>query len=1058
MKKQAKTPASSGKPPPSSSSQSKAPLEKTNPDPTNGHKRAPSVEKQVSPIGSKLSKNLSKSHDNLASTLRRKANIASLMQTRPTSSLGIQPEKDLRGNKENLQYKSTPRKMQRNGAPIRKASSTQNMDKVGTPASEKTPVSIRKASSTQNMTKKGSTRQRSSAPANVMAYNAELLASFEKEKMALERRISELIQIAETRKADTEKLKYEVKNLREQVPSKDKVEEIEMTKSENKQLKDRLLELGIKIEQTDAEKLSQLNKNKSDDTDNADDSGDHRRSDSIEKSNTGTGDSIDDLDRCTIGTPDHPSSISLDNSNWDKQSNKSSEATSEISVACLHDRILQMEETHYSTSEELQATIQELTELQDTVNCLQNENDKLADERAVLLESLCSQTEKLENGRMQIEHLKNLLWGGSDTTCSPGNLSERELQLIELIKSAQIERDELFLKQDELSSALHHYERDNNEMQDAVTALRDKVLILESKNESISADKKVLDKQLLEYKETIANDQVEIQRYKTLLENERSKVVELEQYRNATDKSELEELLDSAREEKDRAEEKLADVQESLGHSQCEVDKLREELSVLEHELNVIKNNAKTEKSDFRYKLEKMREDRSEQQNEMDALREHIDQLEQDCDGYLEEKKSYNTSVHKLESELKLYKQKHRDLEQELIDQRIKHEEEISDWKQFQNDLQTAVVIANDIKTETQEDMETLQQDNADLREKVEKLSAESKSLKDENERLKAGNKLADNTGARDRAKTILDRELAAIRSRKLSSTSDGKKNENASVKTLIANLEDKQPLSPTILSSREGSSRRSSVDSNISTGSLKVPDSPCSPVAPSTAELRRSSAPGDTHLKSKINMRSSTDSKPPITHRHTYSDAIYEKSPKGKAKPEESKPVTPIGKTSKSETDGGTPKKSPALTSILANKPQLSSVRRNSISETEKDPLAELVKKTGGSKRNALLKWCQRKSQSYTNIDITNFSSSWNDGLGFCAIIHSYLPDKIPYKELNTETKRQNFTLAFKAAESVGIPSLLQVNDMVAMERPDWQTVMAYITSIYKHFEIDSK
>lgn len=46
---------------------------------------------------------------------------------------------------------------------------------------------------------------------------------------------------------------------------------------------------------------------------------------------------------------------------WDKHSSSS---MSEVSVACLQDRILQMEETHYSTNEELQATIQELSDLQ----------------------------------------------------------------------------------------------------------------------------------------------------------------------------------------------------------------------------------------------------------------------------------------------------------------------------------------------------------------------------------------------------------------------------------------------------------------------------------------------------------------------------------------------------------------------------------------------------------------------------------------------------------------------------------------------------------------------
>ena len=54
-------------------------------------------------------------------------------------------------------------------------------------------------------------------------------------------------------------------------------------------------------------------------------------------------------------------------SNWDRLSNKSSDGMSEVSVACLQDRINQMEETHYSTSEELQATLQ--VDLSFFVNC-----------------------------------------------------------------------------------------------------------------------------------------------------------------------------------------------------------------------------------------------------------------------------------------------------------------------------------------------------------------------------------------------------------------------------------------------------------------------------------------------------------------------------------------------------------------------------------------------------------------------------------------------------------------------------------------------------------------
>jgi hypothetical protein len=94
-------------------------------------------------------------------------------------------------------------------------------------------------------------------------------------------------------------------------------------------------------------------------------------------------------------------------------------------------------------------------------------------------------------------------------------------------------------------------------------------------------------------------------------------------------------------------------------------------------------------------------------------------------------------------------------------------------------------------------------------------------------------------------------------------------------------------------------------------------------------------------------------------------------------------------------------------------------------IAGERKDPLSALVK-NGGSKRNALLKWCQNKTVGYRNIDITNFSSSWNDGLALCAILHSYLPERVPYDSLTPSEKRRNFTIAFAAAESVGIPTTL--------------------------------
>jgi len=51
----------------------------------------------------------------------------------------------------------------------------------------------------------------------------------------------------------------------------------------------------------------------------------------------------------------------------------------------------------------LEATLQELDDLQRSVCELTSDNEKLTDERTILLESLCTQTEKLEHARLQVQ-------------------------------------------------------------------------------------------------------------------------------------------------------------------------------------------------------------------------------------------------------------------------------------------------------------------------------------------------------------------------------------------------------------------------------------------------------------------------------------------------------------------------------------------------------------------------------------------------------------------------------------------------------------------------------
>ena len=67
-------------------------------------------------------------------------------------------------------------------------------------------------------------------------------------------------------------------------------------------------------------------------------------------------------------------------------------------------------------------------------------------------------------------------------------------------------------------------------------------------------------------------------------------------------------------------------------------------------------------------------------------------------------------------------------------------------------------------------------------------------------------------------------------------------------------------------------------------------------------------------------------------------------------------------------------------------------------------DALANLVKQYGVSKRNALIKWCQERLAAYADVEIKNFSSSWNDGLAFCALLHSFMPSVLDYEQLKAE------------------------------------------------------
>ncbi|XP_041767472.1 cytospin-A-like isoform X2 [Anopheles merus] len=1223
-----------------------------------------------------------------------------------------------------------------------------------------------------------------------------------------------------------------------------------------------------------------------------------------------------------------PASIALPNTmdaegtpcvtpDWDKQS-----SSSEVAVACLQDKIIQMEETHYSTNEELQATLQELADLQSQIMELQSDNERLVEEKDVIFQSLCRQTEKLEDTRTQIGTLQKLLL--REPNQQDVTPTDREQKLVDLLKSAQDERESFMLKQEELNAELNELKAIIDERSGEVARARGRISMLESSLDAANAEKKDANAQLMESKEDASVKLIEISRLTTLLENARAKIDELEQDRAKGDKTDLEELLDVARKEKDQLETQVASLQEQVSISQCEIQKLKDQLARLNEECKVVRNNAKCVISDLEYKNETVTQEKQKMATDFQQLQESINELQVQNKCLLEDKSQLETLLSETQKHLGETERQLMEKTDELNQETRLRKQEADEWEHFQSDLLMTVRVANDFKTEAQNAREKLALDNKALREKVRVLEQQIEQLNKQSlrgignaddvqlsyERLNVLKQdlyaSAENLNTFDRNVDEFSQRVQLLRKQMHNFSLDRKSSPVTAASSVTANppkksvtMQSQSPPPPArfvqdsdsdvppplpktkppkmvvrfaddrssvdTLDSIEyefsesdseeldpirggvgggGTSKRKStpfggktmhqqrktpssesvseasttasdeeelskevgeyrtnrpafrpiaasqstenlfhrstalfkpiprfaststqdlssimraeglyhrqhknprhraLDSvdfgsglfySKSTNDLILPDidglahkpatnlskfrkfryersisgsslnslvkleehkqqqqqqqwqqQPANKAASSNAmssavileqqrneTVHRIAAPKTTSERpeqsakakaSALEQQNKLEARKPlplpradsVQNLATQKTVVYvidkqtnqfvlEEELLGKRKQEQKKresghynaaavagdpPPLPIKSSTKfvatrkaapaaARVDARTPESlyenipyrrsivgqsfsfdhdpiittketqsqslittvqqemavrrqqksaiqrqdsrlsvksliesiensakqtklnsdsrcssSSSINSIPADaNPATLSAKHSSISSTNnnnehdsisnniskghvngsnnndennviqipvqpsaamvqpgggalpaksplreqqqptvgsnvnsnskpnasagerKDPLNALVK-NGGSKRNALLKWCQNKTVGYRNIDITNFSSSWNDGLALCAIMHSYLPDRIPYDKLNQNDKRRNFSLAFAAAESVGIQTSLSIDEMCLQERPDWQQVMGYVTAIYKHFE----
>ncbi|XP_032862770.2 F-actin-monooxygenase MICAL2 isoform X3 [Tyto alba] len=102
----------------------------------------------------------------------------------------------------------------------------------------------------------------------------------------------------------------------------------------------------------------------------------------------------------------------------------------------------------------------------------------------------------------------------------------------------------------------------------------------------------------------------------------------------------------------------------------------------------------------------------------------------------------------------------------------------------------------------------------------------------------------------------------------------------------------------------------------------------------------------------------------------------------------------------------------------------------------------------------NKLLTWCQKQTEGYRNVSITDLTTSWKSGLALCAIIHRFRPDLIDFDALNEEDVVKNNQLAFDVAEQeFGIPPVTTGKEVGSAGEPDKLSMVMYLSKFYELF-----
>ncbi|KAM9229516.1 F-actin-monooxygenase MICAL3 isoform 2-T2 [Dugong dugon] len=114
-----------------------------------------------------------------------------------------------------------------------------------------------------------------------------------------------------------------------------------------------------------------------------------------------------------------------------------------------------------------------------------------------------------------------------------------------------------------------------------------------------------------------------------------------------------------------------------------------------------------------------------------------------------------------------------------------------------------------------------------------------------------------------------------------------------------------------------------------------------------------------------------------------------------------------------------------------------------------------KLTRNESVARSSKLLGWCQRQTDGYAGVNVTDLTMSWKSGLALCAIIHRYRPDLIDFDSLDGQNVEKNNQLAFDIAEKeLGISPIMTGKEMASVGEPDKLSMVMYLTQFYEMFK----